>query len=41
MKDKSQLEPILEQYTDLVAKLASEYARKFKMVEADDIRQEL
>jgi DNA-directed RNA polymerase specialized sigma24 family protein len=41
MKNKPQLDSILEEYSGMVAKIASEYARKFRMVEADDIRQEL
>lgn len=41
MRGRPKLDPILEQYSDMVAKIASEYARKFKMTEAEDIRQEL
>lgn len=32
---------VVEEYSGLVASIAYEYARKFHMVEADDIRQEL
>lgn len=41
MRGRPKLDSVLEQYSDMVAKIASEYARKFKMTEAEDIRQEL